>query len=1251
MKLKRLLAMLGALCMLVVMLPQIPSALANATTGNKITPTLVYNHNIHNGHPSQAFDGRLDTHWGACWAWNWGCAYVDLGGYYDLSAIKLVLPENYANFKRFEVGPLAAMPDKDGIESEDRLPYSGEIMVSAETFTTQENVYMVSGRTRYLKVYMEGVANMPLALEIEVYGEASSDPTDANLAGLKIDGIEVEGFDKDTLTYEKTVVANGLVPTVTAVANDSSASVVITPATAVPGTATVKVTSGNGNVVKIYTVEFKAATVDANAQEITLDKIYGIDGGWEGITGATDDKINTKFHSHFDWAGIFVDLGATYDLSLLELDFPEGYFSKAGASIKYKVDIISAIPAGRIEGDGIFETADLSNKDMLGTPSLGIATSGTTASAVSAIMSGRGRYLMIYLSENGTGMLAQLSKLVIKGVPVAEEDNANLSEIKVGDVVISGFQSDKLAYNYYLETGESVPTVSAAVESAGATVNIKQATTVPSAATITVTSKDGTVTKTYTVNFQLKDGELKVEAVYQLDNAWESVLGGFDGKGSTQYHGYNNWAAIYVDLGADYDLSMLEVDFPTGYFTGTSSNVKYSVAVVDGIPGTISDYKILETPELSNQAIMSMTPVAELGEDTVTTNSATILSGTGRYIRIIFDAEATGLNVKFTEIRLRGKRTVSHDMAQLNGITVNGNAIENFDEKTLDYVIELPAGSAVPTIVATAFDTNASVVVKQATSLPGKAVITSTSADGTSVLTYNVFIVVDDGKTGLVSYSKKGVALGNAGIPGYMLDGKVDTAFTVDASKATVFVDLKGLYHITRVQVIFEDGSTGNWKYKMDVLNGMPAYSGKYTEDNGDSLVATTLADFTDGTATGNSFLTVLDEGIDGRYLRLTFGKDGASAVGVKEWRVYGYQVGTDYAALNSITVNGESLDGFRSDVTRYYVDLPFGTTEIPVVAATADPNLEVRVKQASKVNGTAFIEVTSSSTKVTVTYELRFVVLDEGQFIVSKDGKLSASSTAEGSKVEYAADGKIDTAWNSVDSLDETHYLIVDLGDVYAIQRMLHQFYNLRASDEYNIVVDASVDGINYRRVYNSNQDKENGQNVNMVFNAVARYLRVTYYGVSGIYNAPISVSEIAVYGCTFENFIKEVLINGVKFDLFAEDVAEYTYSYRADDGVIPQIEVEVVEGITVTVKQATKQDGIATITVSNGTETRVYTIRLNPIYTTPEALPDEDGSSDSEVVSPDTGETTAVSISVMLLMVALLVMVVTRKRLFAQK
>ena len=170
----------------------------------------------------------------------------------------------------------------------------------------------------------------------------------------------------------------------------------------------------------------------------------------------------------------------------------------------------------------------------------------------------------------------------------------------------------------------------------------------------------------------------------------------------------------------------------------------------------------------------------------------------------------------------------------------------------------------------------------------------------------------------------------------------------------------------------------------------------------------------------------------------------------------------------------------------------------------------------------------------------------------------------------------------------------------------------------------------------------------MNMVFNAVARYLRVTYYGVSGIYNAPISVSEIAVYGCTFENFIKEVLINGVKFDLFVEDVAEYTYSYRADDGAIPQIEVEVVEGITVTVKQATRQDGIATITVSNGAETRVYTIRLNPIYTTPEALPDGDGSSD---VSPETGETMATSISVMLLMVALLVMVVTRKRLFAQK
>ena len=91
---------------------------------------------------------------------------------------------------------------------------------------------------------------------------------------------------------------------------------------------------------------------------------------------------------------------------------------------------------------------------------------------------------------------------------------------------------------------------------------------------------------------------------------------------------------------------------------------------------------------------------------------------------------------------------------------------------------------------------------------------------------------------------------------------------------------------------------------------------------------------------------------------------------------------------------------------------------------------------------------------------------------------------------------------------------MIVDLGEVYSIQRMLHQFYNLRSADEYNMVVDASIDGNTYRRVYNSNQDKENGQNVNMVFDAVARYLRITYFGVSGIYNSPISVSEIAVYG-----------------------------------------------------------------------------------------------------------------------------------------
>jgi len=81
--------------------------------------------------------------------------------------------------------------------------------------------------------------------------------------------------------------------------------------------------------------------------------------------------------------------------------------------------------------------------------------------------------------------------------------DASLSDIKVDGSTIPGFGSTIQSYTYELLTGTTVvPQItSVTTTNASATYVISQATTLPGSATVTVTSANGSVISTYTVNF------------------------------------------------------------------------------------------------------------------------------------------------------------------------------------------------------------------------------------------------------------------------------------------------------------------------------------------------------------------------------------------------------------------------------------------------------------------------------------------------------------------------------------------------------------------------------------------------------------------------------------------------------------------------------------------------------------------------------------------------------------------------------
>lgn len=79
--------------------------------------------------------------------------------------------------------------------------------------------------------------------------------------------------------------------------------------------------------------------------------------------------------------------------------------------------------------------------------------------------------------------------------------------------------------------------------------------------------------------------------------------------------------------------------------------------------------------------------------------------------------------------------------ASLSDLTVNGTTVDGFAPGSLNYNVELPNGSSVPTVagVATEAGNGSSMVnVTQAPALPGSATLDVTAPDGTTMLTYTV---------------------------------------------------------------------------------------------------------------------------------------------------------------------------------------------------------------------------------------------------------------------------------------------------------------------------------------------------------------------------------------------------------------------------------------------------------------------------------------------------------------------------------
>ncbi|HHV99934.1 MAG TPA: hypothetical protein GXX36_10270, partial [Clostridiaceae bacterium] len=506
------------------------------------------------------------------------------------------------------------------------------------------------------------------------------------LSDLKIDGVTVEDFNSSTTEYN-VVLPYGTteVPVVTATAKDTNATVTITQAASLPGTATIKVTAEDGVTTKTYTVSFTIApNTDASLSNIKVNgiAISGFDPSNTEYniilpSGTTEIPVVTATATDSNATVTITQAAGLPGEATIEVTAEDGITTKT-YKVYFTVASNNDASLSEIKVNGIAVTGfDPSTTEYnvvlpYGTTEVPVVTATATDTNATVTITQAaglpGTAIIKVTAEDGV-----TTRTYTVSFTVAPNTDASLSDLKIDGVTVTGFDPTVTEYNIILPSGTTeVPVVTA---TANATVTITQAAGLPGTATIKVTAEDGVTTRTYTVNFTVAP---------------------------------NN----------DASLRDLKIDGVT----------------VEGFNPTTTDYNIV-LPSGTTE-IPVVTAVATDANATVTITQAAGLPGEAT-IQVV---AADGVTTKTYKVSFT---VAANNDASLSDLKIDGVTVTGFDPSITEYNIVLPYGTAeIPVVTATSIDSNATVTITQAAGLPGTATVEVTAEDRITIRTYIVNFTV-----------------------------------------------------------------------------------------------------------------------------------------------------------------------------------------------------------------------------------------------------------------------------------------------------------------------------------------------------------------------------------------------------------------------------------------------------------------------------------------------------------------------------
>lgn len=845
-----------------------------------------------------------------------------------------------------------------GVALEGFTPENTQYTTSvACTARQMPDVHVVSGSSQQaVEITTENNLTLPMAQEknsviniafgaktytIQVQKAKSSDAT---LQNIWLDGIPVDGFRSDNLSYEVSF-AEGTTeaPEVSYLGSSAAQVITVTDNSLVTG-ATIHVLAEDGKTSQTYTLTYKVAQSATTAQLANLKVLNASALSFAADTYEYTTQLNEGETQAAVW---YAKLAASDTLQMVLTDDTASVTLKNSAAVinTYKI-ALATTPSDNanlnaIRVDGVMaesfdpetdECYTVARQGMIIEPEL--AEEGQTLAV--AFDESLQTYSFTVTAPAGNSKTYNL----ILQAPV--RTNADLAGIWVNDVLIEGFDKDTLTYSYTIPCDmpkwaqPAMPDLKA-LATAEAQVITYELGDVDDETYITVEAKDG-VAKAATKTYSIKFATQKSSYAYLADLAVNYVTVDGFALDAVKEDGY----LVQMPIGAAKPVVTYQKGDAFQQVTESDNGNQHTVTVT-AEDGTTKVYTINFATQFTGNANLADIlidnvslegfapdkydnyPTIELAVGTTTLPEIKAISGAAGQVISIQNGGVNGVTViKVTaddgvttnEYRISFSVKLS-DNALLNDVWVGEESvIANFDSE-LTYTHNMPVTPREWPMI---------------TWIPG-----------------DIYQTVDTAETVIDTWNKQ-VVLHVAA-----QDGVHKNTYTINLQIAKSDVDtLQAIYFDDVEYELFDPNATATDTLVCELPVGTTEYP-TVTYKKGDESQSVADPIVKDNVVTLN-----------------VTAENGAERTYVVKFII----LHSSDATLKNIYVGYNQLAGFNPDTLSYNYVLPYGTTELPVVEVEAsEPAWQKINQQPGGVNGDYIIHVLAEDGITEREYVIHFSV------------------------------------------------------------------------------------------------------------------------------------------------------------------------------------------------------------------------------------------------------------------------------------